>query len=642
MEDGSFMEAHFLHQEVLTAEFKKIHLPGSTIVFIPTMQPKYKQAEKTNARFSVRRCRSLGALFGSQQKPGPYKSSANNTTASLTPTIPMKANAPSSMLSENKPPTDNVRVSSQENSKVVGRRPPGKSNKQVASQGRNEVMAGSPNRRGLKIADGNSNKEGKGFGLLNIGKINLPRTKNRTVRSQRKPANKQSTFSIEKTLESSSKTRLSTATAAFGGEKSTTTSVGSEVMAVSTAGSDYSNLVCFGNGDKKSKSNSLKSSELRKSDHREQNDTHNMLQLDPSASEFTPSGEPPSILPRAAESTIPRSRMHNKGYDRGVFHFFRPQRGVRRDPPLNGTPSSEERHVSAQIARNARPGSAKDGDCSCGKRTEAKVPATARRAPGAKNGATLPPTADIIEIEGVKVTRVDRQSAVFVVDLVPPQICDLILQLTNEHVLRSDSQLGRATWRKLYTYTTMDIPCREVCFLGDITDQIIESVVRIIGKLYGYPVVPADLRPRTWKEPHLLRYQKVEGLPVHTGTELHWDGSHITWQLMLSEQIEYTGKPPSNMMMPIFSCCFVDILTAHNILHVGGGTYFSCMRRIINLKKGQVLIHPGSLYHKGVDITSGVRTLLVCFMDWFQTGKAHDNAEWTNQIKAWEERISRE
>lgn len=35
------------------------------------------------------------------------------------------------------------------------------------------------------------------------------------------------------------------------------------------------------------------------------------------------------------------------------------------------------------------------------------------------------------------------------------------------------------------------------------------------------------------------------------------------------------------------------------------------------LQKGQILIHPGNLYHRGVDISSGSRTLMVCFMDGF-------------------------
>jgi hypothetical protein len=73
-------------------------------------------------------------------------------------------------------------------------------------------------------------------------------------------------------------------------------------------------------------------------------------------------------------------------------------------------------------------------------------------------------------------------------------------------------------------------------------------------------------------------------------------------------------------------------------LHIGGGTYFSCLQRTIRLKKGQVLIHPGTLYHKGVDITSGVRNLLVCFMDGFDP-KIQDTSDWSNDLPEWEDRI---
>ena len=47
----------------------------------------------------------------------------------------------------------------------------------------------------------------------------------------------------------------------------------------------------------------------------------------------------------------------------------------------------------------------------------------------------------------------------------------------------------------------------------------------------------------------------------------------------------------------------------------GGGTYFRCLRKAFKLRKGQVLVHPGNLYHKGLDIESGLRELVVCFMD---------------------------
>jgi len=68
---------------------------------------------------------------------------------------------------------------------------------------------------------------------------------------------------------------------------------------------------------------------------------------------------------------------------------------------------------------------------------------------------------------------------------------------------------------------------------------------------------------------------------------MHYDGCHITWQIMLSARDEFEG----------------------------GGTYIRALRQTIKLNLGQVLVHPGKLMHKGVDITSGRRLLIVGFMD---------------------------
>jgi len=74
---------------------------------------------------------------------------------------------------------------------------------------------------------------------------------------------------------------------------------------------------------------------------------------------------------------------------------------------------------------------------------------------------------------------------------------------------------------------------------------------------------------------------------------MHYDGSALTWSLCLSDsKSEYTG----------------------------GGTYFRSLRKTLGLKQGQVLVHPGDLSHKGVDITTGERMLLVCFLDGYDTG----------------------
>jgi predicted 2-oxoglutarate/Fe(II)-dependent dioxygenase YbiX len=59
----------------------------------------------------------------------------------------------------------------------------------------------------------------------------------------------------------------------------------------------------------------------------------------------------------------------------------------------------------------------------------------------------------------------------------------------------------------------------------------------------------------------------------------------------------------------------------------GGGTYFRCLRQTLKLRQGQVLIHPGDLYHRGVNITRGTRQLVVCFMDGFKPGVKDDSSE---------------
>ena len=43
----------------------------------------------------------------------------------------------------------------------------------------------------------------------------------------------------------------------------------------------------------------------------------------------------------------------------------------------------------------------------------------------------------------------------------------------------------------------------------------------------------------------------------------------------------------------------------------GGGTYFEAIDTTIMLQPGEMIVHPGSLKHSGVDITSGVRHVLV-------------------------------
>jgi len=51
-----------------------------------------------------------------------------------------------------------------------------------------------------------------------------------------------------------------------------------------------------------------------------------------------------------------------------------------------------------------------------------------------------------------------------------------------------------------------------------------KKIIRIVGDLYCNPKGASGLRPRSWKEPHLLKYQKVEGKMPHLGICEHYDG----------------------------------------------------------------------------------------------------------------------
>ena len=224
-----------------------------------------------------------------------------------------------------------------------------------------------------------------------------------------------------------------------------------------------------------------------------------------------------------------------------------------------------------------------------------------------------PPT--VRRINGKRVTMIDEKQKVFVIDLLSPETCDLVRRMADDHVRQiQESGNHTATWRTLYTYTKQDLPCTEVKDLtSKVTDIIMTEVKKVVGEIFGKPREAAKLRPRSWKEPHLLLYQKVKGRPIHTGVEMHYDGCDITWNAMLAKSTEYEG----------------------------GGTYIRAIRKTVRLEQGQVLVHPGELYHKGVDITSGVRALIVCFMDGFdprivdQSSAQNDRPEYVRNVRSY-------
>ena len=126
-------------------------------------------------------------------------------------------------------------------------------------------------------------------------------------------------------------------------------------------------------------------------------------------------------------------------------------------------------------------------------------------------GMTMP-----IEIisHGFRVKIIDIVRKVFVVDLLSPETCQYILHATAEHdkmvQLTGDWSRG---WRTMFTWTKMDLPCADIPSLKGVVGNILNHIRRIVGEIYQDPEGAAKLRPRGWKEPHLLLYQKKPYAP---------------------------------------------------------------------------------------------------------------------------------
>jgi hypothetical protein len=68
----------------------------------------------------------------------------------------------------------------------------------------------------------------------------------------------------------------------------------------------------------------------------------------------------------------------------------------------------------------------------------------------------------------------------------------------------------------------------------------------------------------------------------------------------------------------------------------GGGTYIRALKKTIRLEQGQCLVHPGNLFHKGVDISEGQRYMLVRFMNGFDPKIAHFDMDGNQNFSAFE------
>jgi hypothetical protein len=113
----------------------------------------------------------------------------------------------------------------------------------------------------------------------------------------------------------------------------------------------------------------------------------------------------------------------------------------------------------------------------------------------------LSPPPTVRTILGKRVTMVDEELKVFVVDLLSPETCELVRSMTDAHVRQvNDNGNLVATWRTLYTYTKQDLPVCEVKNLKTlVTEGIMTSISAIVGEIFQNAKEAEKLRPRSWK-----------------------------------------------------------------------------------------------------------------------------------------------
>ena len=98
---------------------------------------------------------------------------------------------------------------------------------------------------------------------------------------------------------------------------------------------------------------------------------------------------------------------------------------------------------------------------------------------------------------------VDWTHKVFVIDMLPPNLCQYIRDLCNATTTPSQ-------WRTLYTHTKHDCPSREIPGVRPLLSVVSHNVRRVLAEVLRTGDVH-NLYERSWREPHLLKYEKLPG-----------------------------------------------------------------------------------------------------------------------------------
>jgi hypothetical protein len=163
--------------------------------------------------------------------------------------------------------------------------------------------------------------------------------------------------------------------------------------------------------------------------------------------------------------------------------------------------------------------------------------------------------------------------------------CEQLNRMAEYQAYRGIGTVGAGWTNEFYTLTAQHMQCRDVPGMVSMITPRFQQLFKTLYELYPDRICQNSICFDSEGEPHLVKYNGKS-----KGTKLHTDNSefiYITVNVALSAPDDYEG----------------------------GGTYIEAMDETIRLQQGEMLIHLGNLVHAGVEITSGVRRLLIGFLE---------------------------
>ena len=161
-------------------------------------------------------------------------------------------------------------------------------------------------------------------------------------------------------------------------------------------------------------------------------------------------------------------------------------------------------------------------------------------------------------------------------DIIPHNICDWII----EEAEQKAKQMGSWTSSRHKAYPTTDIPVVAIESIRNTLANIVHTdIFPVIRKIFGIEKYFLGINDLFVVKYDMYGQQSLEP---------HKDGSVFSFSILLNDPKDFEG----------------------------GGTQIMSTEEIYKLNKGGLLIHSGYNKHSGVKITSGLRYLLVGFINY--------------------------